>query len=245
MFGPVHQGDHALVGLARILAEAENAMVEQHHANSARAGLLGEATRAHAGQIEARHHIGHDHHLVAIDLADSLRSALGVGDGDDGVGMGVVDVFVRQGGVEYGFHRGGGRRGPGHVGLQLVDHFRVGQGFQPGQRQQMVQAHRRKTFAFYAGQVPAAALDVENGLFLAEDVGLADLDRGIAAAVQHQAGILPQQTGGVYPQAQVVTVFPCLLIVPQTFHANIPSLCLMDKGPSFYPAPAGRQMLRR
>src|SRR4029077_4645574 len=64
-------------------------------------------------------------------------------------------------------------------------------------------------------QIPAAPLDVEDLLGLAETVRLADLDRRVAAAVQHQAPVATEKTRGVDARPEVAVVAGRFFIVPE------------------------------
>jgi len=82
--------------------------------------------------------------------------------------MGVIHVLGGDDGMEDGLHRGGGGAGAQGVGLQFVDHLRVGETLQLGQPAQVVQIHRGETLGLDELQVPAAALDVEDVPLLSE-----------------------------------------------------------------------------
>jgi len=63
--------DHALVGITRCRAEREEAVVEQHHADGVVDSLARQLLGAHAGQIEARHHVrDHDHRVPIQQYRD-------------------------------------------------------------------------------------------------------------------------------------------------------------------------------
>ena len=139
--GPADEVDHGLVRLPGGVAPGEDAVVHEDDADDARPGQrVGEDAGALPGQEEAGHHVGHDHDLVAVDAAEGLGRRLAVGEGDDGVGVGVVDEPVREDGVEDRLHR---RRRPargegGHQ--QLLGHVGVGEGVELGQAGHLVEA---------------------------------------------------------------------------------------------------------
>ena len=91
-------------------------MLEQHHplqgnarCGGAEGGALVEIG-AGLGQGEARHHIGHQHHPLAVDLAAD-RFGIGlIRQGQQGRGMGVIDEGVRQEGMQQRLDRRVGRR---------------------------------------------------------------------------------------------------------------------------------------
>ena len=83
-------------------------MLQQHQAFDLR--ILVEDIGHRLGQREAGNGVGHIGDAVAIDLAHH-RLAVGlVGQRQHGGGMGVVDEFVRQEGVQQGLDRRIGRR---------------------------------------------------------------------------------------------------------------------------------------
>lgn len=67
-------------------------------------------------------------------------------------------------------------------------------------------------------QTPAAALDVEDVLFLAEEAALAELDRSVAAAVQDQRRVPPQEPRGIDPQLDVRPAGGGFGVSPQALH---------------------------
>src|SRR5256885_12598857 len=88
------------------------------------------------------------------------------------------------------------------------------------QSQHVREEHRRKALRLDRFQIPAAAFDVEDRFLFAEQVFLTDLDRSVAATVQHQGLIAAEQSRRVDAQAQVALELFCFLVVPQTSHDN-------------------------
>ena len=85
---------------------------------------------------------------------------------------------------------------------ELVHHLRVGQ--RPRSLASFSRWARRtgaKPGRLDRLEVPAAALDVEEVLVLADEVPRGELDRGVAAAVQHQRLVAAEQARGVNPMA--------------------------------------------
>ena len=66
-----------------------------------------------------------------------------------------------------------------------------------------VEAHGRQSRRLDHRHVGARALDAKHRDLLAEKVGHRRLDRGVAAAVQHELGIAPEQAGGVDARRKV------------------------------------------
>ncbi len=228
--GERDQFDHALVGLTRRLAEAEDAVLQQDQ--SLAIGIGGEDLRGLLGQVEARHDVGHERRASAIDLAADLVAVGLVGDREHRVRVGVVDKLVRQEGMQQGLDRWVGRRRIEQIAPLHVDHVLVAQLAEPGEFAHRLQAHGGQPRRLDRGHVPAAALDAEHLDIFAGDVGLARLDRGVATAVQHQAGHAAQEARCVDPKRQVL-VHALLVIAldgalglavaPETFHIPPPS----------------------
>ncbi len=216
--GAIDQRDHPFIGLLRRRAEGEDAVVHQHHADGVRARLLRELLSAQPREVEAGHHVGNHDHEVAVDLADAAFAIRRVGDRQHRIGVGVIDVLVWQDRVQDRFHRGRGRGGARGVRGHLVDHLRVGKRWQLREALQVREPHRRKARLLDRLQVPAAALHVEQLLHLAQDVLLRHLDRCVAAAVQHQRLVAPQQPGRVAAHAEVAPACRRVLVVPEALH---------------------------
>src|SRR5258708_16274803 len=101
-------------------------------------------------------------------------------------------------------HRGGGEWG------------------QLGEPQHVRKPHRREALRLDRLQVPAAALDVEDRLLLAEEILFADLDRGVAPSVQHQRLVAAEKARRVHAQTEVALELPCFPVAPKTLHSRLP-----------------------
>ena len=121
--------DHALIGLARGVAEGERAVVQQDHSPAIRRGL--EQFGGFPGEREARHDVGHEHDLPAEDLAAERGAVRLVGQRQHGVGVSVVDIAVRQEGVQQGLYRRGWGAGVEQVGAVGGHHVLVGERVPP------------------------------------------------------------------------------------------------------------------
>ncbi len=86
--------DHALVGFACAFAKREDAVLVEDEAFDLRIAL--EHRGCDLGELEARHHVGHEAHARPIDLLAEFGAVLLIDQADHGVGMGVIDEFVRQ-----------------------------------------------------------------------------------------------------------------------------------------------------
>jgi GNAT superfamily N-acetyltransferase len=124
--------------------------------------------------------------------------------------------------------RGRGRAGAQRVRGELVDHLRVGERRQRRQASHVVEVDRREAGRLDRLQVPAAALHVEDVVFLAEQVLLAQLDRGVAAAVQHERLVAPEQARGVHARPQRAVEPRGLGVVPQAFMGEL-YFCAMPR----------------
>jgi hypothetical protein len=194
--------DHRLIGLARALAEGEDAVVDEDHAPRAGPGLEGGGRLF--GELEPRHDIGHDRHVGAVDLLEDPQGVGLVGQGQDGRGVGMVDEGRGQEGVQKRLHRWR-RRGAVQQVLALgVDHGLVAQSVELTQAPQRGEPHRGVAGRLDARQVPAAALDAQHLHGVAEQVLGRGFDRGVAAAVQYETRICPQEASAVGAQGQVL-----------------------------------------
>ena len=193
--------DHALIGVARAVAEREDAVLVQDQSFDVGLGVVD--VRRHLRQREARHHVGNHAHPSVIEIgADGFAIRL-VDEAQDGVGVGVVDKFVRQEGVQQGFDRRVRRRGLEQVFALNAHHVLVGEFGAGAQLAQTVEAHGRQSRGLDHGHVRARAFDAEHRDLLAEQVGHDRLHRGVAATVQHKLGIAPEQAGGVDARGKV------------------------------------------
>ena len=217
-FGHVDERDHALVGFARGRTEREDAVVQQHHADSARLRLLGIELGAQPREIESRHYVRNDRDLGAVNCGYAARAVAGVRDREHRIGMRVIDVFVRQQRVQNRFDGWCRRRGARQVRDKLIHHLRIAQGLELRKPQQMGHAYRRKACFFDEFEVPAAAFDIENFLVIADEIALADFDRRIAAAVQHERLVAAQQTRGIDALRKIAAIFARFAVIPEALH---------------------------
>ena len=82
----------------------------------------------------------------------------------------------------------------------------------------MRQAHRGESILADRLEIPAAAFDIKDLFFLAEEVTFPDLNRRIAPAMQDQAGISSEKLRGINPLGQVGLVFTRFGRVPKILH---------------------------
>ena len=154
--------------------------------------------------------------------------------------MGVVDELVRQEGVQHRLDRGvGGPRVDQRV-AQHERHVLVGQAVERAQLAQPVEPQRRHARFVDGGHIAAGGLHAYDLGHLAQEVGGERLDRGVAAAVQHQARLAAEQARRIDAQRQIrsdalvgIAIDDHLRVAlgPRAFH------CSSSRGQA---APAGR-----
>ena len=91
-------------------------MIHQHHANGIFIALLFKFDGTESCQIEAGHDVRHDDDGVAVDLLNLFQTIGCIGNGHQRIGVGVVNKFVGQGGMQNCFDRRCRRSGISHVG---------------------------------------------------------------------------------------------------------------------------------
>ena len=96
-----------------------------------------------------------------------------------------------------------GRAGIEQVQALHIDHRLVGQRVERAKFAQRLELHRRQTGWLDIGHVGARALDANDLVLKAEIVSPPRLHRRVAAAMQHEQRIAPQQPRGVDPKRDV------------------------------------------
>ncbi len=195
-------------------------MVQQHHAHGVFCSPGAELFGAKLCEIESGYEVGNHHAALAVDLADASFPIPGVRHREHRVGVRVVDELLRHQPVKDGLDRGCGGSGFQHVGDELIDHLWIRERRQFREFQHVREEHRRKALRLDRFQIPAAAFDVEDRLLLAEQVFLPDLDRSVAATVQHQGLVAAEQPRSVDAQAEIAAELSCFPVVPQASHGN-------------------------
>jgi hypothetical protein len=201
LLGERDHRDHPLIGFARGLAEGEDAVLQEDQPLDGRIGLVGLGRLP--GEGEARHDVGHEPHAPPVDRAAYLRAVWLVGEGEHRGRMRVVDVFMRQEGVQQRLDRRVGRAGVDEVGALEIHHVLVAQAVAPAQPTQRRKTNGGQAGGLDLGHVPAAALDAEHLDFIADEVGRQRLHRGIAAAMENEAAIAAEQPRGIDAQGKV------------------------------------------
>ena len=196
-----HHLDHALIGLSRAVAEGDDAVLPKNEAFACECALK-DLDRL-LGEAEARHEVGHEGQPAAENL-DAARFAVRLVDhAEHRGGMGVIDEFVRQERVQHDLDRRSWRRRIDQVGALDADKFVVGDGVEPAQPAQGVKPHRRQAFGFDRRHVGAGGFYPQHLDIFAEETAHAGLERGVAAAMQHQLGVAAKEPRRVDAERQV------------------------------------------
>ncbi len=154
-----------------------------------------------------------------------------VGERDDGVRVGVVDMFERQIGVQNGLDRGRRRGGVEQQAPLLCDHFLVAERVEARERLQWRELHRRQPRRLYRAHVPAAAFHAQDIDLRPVEVSPLRLDRRIPAPVQHEARNLTEQARRIDPDRQIFGISGAGVfrdrgsgfgVVPTRLHATFP-----------------------
>ncbi|ESX76275.1 hypothetical protein X758_00925 [Mesorhizobium sp. LSHC416B00] len=219
VFGHVHIMDHAVIGLLRIVAEGEDAMLVEDQAFDAGVGVVD--IGGHLGEVEARLDVGHVPHLVAEHGLDQRLAVRLVDDGEDRGRMRVVDEFMRQEGVQQRLDRWIGGGGVDEVRPLQRHHVLVGEAGQRTRLQQRAELDRRQALRLDHTHVPAAALDAQHVPFVADEVYGLGLAGSVAAAMQHQPRLAAEQPGGVDAQREVAGHALFRIIAHQSFRVVV------------------------
>ena len=156
------------------------------------------------GEREARHDVGHDAHAAAVDLGAERRAVRLVDQAQHRVGVGVVDEVVRQEGVQQRLDRRVRRHRIDQVGALHAHHVLVATA-RRGARS--LRSGASRTAGRPAGSIVAMSqpepLTHSTSACSPSRSGSARLDRGVAAAVQHEHRIVAEQARGVDAQRQI------------------------------------------
>ena len=219
--GPGDEVEHALVGLAGARPEREDPVLHQDHADRLRRRLAGVLARHDLGEVEPGHQVRDDDHGLAVELADARFAVRRVGDGEDRVGVRMVDELERHAAVQDRLDRRRRRGRAQHVRDELVHHVRVGEPVEARELEHVVEPDRREARRLDELEVPAAALDVEDVQLVAEAVALGDLHRRVAAAVEDERLVAAEQARGVDARAEIALESDGFRVLPETLHRSI------------------------
>ncbi len=118
--------------------------------------------------------------------------------------MGVIHEFVRQEGVQQGLDRRVGRGRVEQIQPLHIDHRLIGQRIERAKLLQRIELHRRQAPRLNIGHVGSGAFDRDHLMLLPEIVRGPRLHRGVAAAMQDEERIAPQEARGVDPERDVL-----------------------------------------
>ena len=107
------------------------------------------------GEAEARRDVTHDAHAPVIDLARERLAVRLIDEAQHRRGMGMVDEFMRQEGVQQRLDRRVGRAGIEQVQALHIDHGLVGERIERAKLAQRLELHRGQTLRLDIGHVPA------------------------------------------------------------------------------------------
>src|SRR6202040_92253 len=119
--------------------------------------------------------------------------------------MRVIDVFVRQEGVQQSLEGRVGGPGIEQFGALPPPHLLGGERLAPAQFAQRCEPYGGKARRLDCRHVPATALDAEDLDLLVQKVLHYGLDRSVAAAVQHQFRLATQETRSIDAQREVAS----------------------------------------
>ena len=203
LLGERHDRNHAFIGLARAHAKAENSMLQQHEPFGCGISVVDFGRLL--GQQKSRHDVRHDPDTRPVQVGDALSGIGLVGEAQHRRRMRVVDIFVRQKGVQQRLDRRVRRTWIEQIGALDAHHILVRQRVAFAQFSQRCESDRRQAGRLDIAQVPAAAFDAQHLGGIPEQIGQDRLDRRVAAAVQHQPGIAAEQTRGINAQRQIAS----------------------------------------
>ncbi len=217
LLGPGHQVEGAEIGLLDGGSPREQAVLLENDAP--RLGMGPHGVGDFPGEPEPRPAVRDAGDVLAEQLLDHLAAAVGVGQGHDRVGVGVDHRLEREEAVEQRLDRGTGRAGLLEAAGQVVHHLLVAHVGAGHERADVVQADPGEVLAGDALEVRAAPLDAQDGDRPPLQVGLGQLDRGVAAAPDGQRGLGADEARGVDQEIEGIETARGL-VVPVALHAG-------------------------
>jgi hypothetical protein len=166
----------AFIGVAGGCPEGEDAVIHEHHADGPGTGFGRELARAVAREVEPRHHVRDDDGVGSIKFAGAPLAVGRIGDGEQCVGMRVVDVRVGQDRVQDRLDGWRRRARARDLRRELVHHPGIGEGLEAGELHEMRHAHRREARRLDRLEVPAAAFHAQDIFFLADRIAFPHFD---------------------------------------------------------------------
>ena len=166
-----------------------------------------DSSRIAPPQLPARPLPRHPRNRAAPDLVDQLLAVGGAGQGDDAVGVQVVDVRVVDQCVHGGVDRRRGTARPVAAVGEQADHLVLvlDAAVDLVQAHQPVALEHREAVGGEGAEVAAGALDVEQlHRFAAGRAGDGHLGRGVAAAVVRDGRVRAEPVAAVQQRADLV-----------------------------------------
>src|SRR5204863_10152921 len=143
--------------------------------------------------------------MAAEHLGAKAHAVRLVGEAQYGDGMRMVDIAVRQKGVQQGFDRYVRRCRIEESSARNAHHLCVIERLTAAQRAQRGEADRGQAFRLQRGEVPTAALDAQNFGRLTEYVWQHGFNRRVAAAMQNQARITAEEARAIDAQRHLAS----------------------------------------
>src|SRR6476661_268466 len=200
LFRKRNEFDHALVGLARMIAESENSVLVEDQPLDR--GIFLEHFSGFFSQRKARHDVRDEAEPVAEDLRTPCLAVGLIDQAQHCGGVSMIDEFVRHECVQQRLYRWIWRLRIDQTGALHAHQFLVGHSVARKQLPQGSEPHRWHSGRLDACHVPSRTLDAENlGLF-AEQIIDPCLYRRVAAAMKDEFRFTAEQACRIDTQRQ-------------------------------------------
>ena len=232
LLGPRVHLDGRVVGLLRRLPPGDQSVLLENDA--ARLRLIPHRLRDLARQRESRAAVRDPDGLLSVHGFRVLPAVEGVGERQDGVRVRVIDVRVRNKSVQERLDRGARRSGLHQAMNEIRHHLLIGHRIALFERLEIVQPDAWKLLRPDRLEVRAASLDPHDTHPTPAEIALLMLDRGVAAAPYHKAGVAADQPGAVDEQVDSGEA-PGFFVTPQIVHGAriIPLSMAASRGPPY------------
>jgi hypothetical protein len=169
-------------------------------------GVALEGLRHLARDEEARAPIRKGDDLRPVDLAEHIGRAVVVGEGHDGIGVGVDHRCRGQESVEECLDGRARARRLLQRMRQVVDHLLVAHVLPIEKSEDIVHAHAGEVLLLDALEIRARSLDAKHPHLATAVVTLGLLDRGIPAAPHHQRRLGADEPRSVHEETETVEI---------------------------------------
>ena len=220
--GLAYQVNVPVIGIPGAVPPSEQAVIDQHHA--AAVGRCLDRQAHQFGKLKAGTQILHHRHAIAIDPAENGVGFPVVGQPYHRIGVGMGHALKGQKGVEQGFNGGTGRIGVEDAAVKVIYHFLVGHPLPGKDRQYLFQFQAGKLPPLHRLQVGAGTLNPHYLHLPAQEILFGNLDRGIAAAPDHQVRIGANQAAHIDQRVQFIQPLGGA-VGPEIFHRQTSCLC--------------------